>query len=265
MGEAGLAQLAVVDHVDAEIDLLPDDLLDGLARPRGRRPLLRQPSRRPRLEHRENVRGARKTPGMRGEDPVGAPPHGRLALDARAPDPLGGRRHVDAPGSGRAQRVVDRVHDRRRRPSGRVLPRSLHAEGVVGLRQLVELHRDGREIVGTRNRVVHEARGQGLPAHGVEDDVLHQRLSDPLRGTAVHLAVDDQGIDGPSHVGDDQVPLEPHGAVVRIDRHLGDVATVGVHVACRDEVGLGDEPPARAFRRRGDRKSLTPRSVPATV
>ena len=74
--EARLAHLAVVDHVDAQLDLLPDDLPDRLSEPRAIGPVVHAPSRRSRLDQLEKVGGTGQAAGMSGENAMRAALHG---------------------------------------------------------------------------------------------------------------------------------------------------------------------------------------------
>src|SRR6266851_1817602 len=74
--EPWLAHFAVVDHVDAELDLLPDDLPDRLSEPRVMGRVVHAASRRPRLDQLEEVGGTGQAAGVSGEDTIRAALHG---------------------------------------------------------------------------------------------------------------------------------------------------------------------------------------------
>ena len=91
--EAGLAHLAVVDHVDAKLHLLVHDVPDRPAEPDGVRGHVHGPARRSRGEHLEQVDGPRKATRVGRENPVRAPVHRSLHWHRS-------RRHqVQAPGA----------------------------------------------------------------------------------------------------------------------------------------------------------------------
>src|SRR5713226_9963821 len=73
--EARLAHLPVVDHVDAELDLLPDDLPDRLSEPRVMKRVVHAPSGRSRLDQLEKVGGTGQAAGMSGENAMRAALH----------------------------------------------------------------------------------------------------------------------------------------------------------------------------------------------
>jgi hypothetical protein len=60
--EAGLAHLAVVDHVDAELYLPPHDVPDRLPEPAGVRGRVHGPARRSRRDHLEQSTGRGRLP-----------------------------------------------------------------------------------------------------------------------------------------------------------------------------------------------------------
>ena len=63
-----------------------------------------------------------------------------------------------------------------------VFPCAFDAEGFVGLRQLVQLDGQRRQVVSTRENVLHEAARQRLAGSRLETNVLHQGLPDALSG-----------------------------------------------------------------------------------
>ena len=83
---------------------------------------------------------------------------------------------------------------------------------------------EGRQVVGARHGVVHEARRQQLAGVLVVMHALQQRLPHPLRDTAMHLALDDHRVDDVAEIvgGDELDNLGRSG--LRIDLDLTDVA-----------------------------------------
>ena len=79
-----------------------------------------------------------------------------------------------------AQRIDDRVHDRLRRGDAAGLARALDAERIGRRRQLDEGDVEGRQVVGARQRVIHQRAAQQLARVRVVDGVLEQRLADAL-------------------------------------------------------------------------------------
>ena len=92
------------------------------------------------------------------------------------------------------------VHDRRRRTDRAGFAATLRAERIVRARRDLGRHLERRQIVGARQRVVHEAAGQQLAGLRVVDAVLDQRLADALREPAMDLALDDHRIDDVAEV-----------------------------------------------------------------
>jgi hypothetical protein len=73
--EARLAELAVIDDVDAEIDLLADNLGDRGAQARGVRLLVDRLAPLPRLHNIEQIGGTRQAADMSGENSLAASLH----------------------------------------------------------------------------------------------------------------------------------------------------------------------------------------------
>src|SRR5262245_28396765 len=202
-------------------------------------------------------------------DPCGVPERSVLPLswlpEKGAPDSFRGGGHVDVGGAGGLQGIADGVHDRGGGARRGVFPCAFDAEGVVGLRQLVQRDGQRRQVVGTREDILHEAARQRLAGSRLETNVLHQGLPDPLSGASVHLAMHDQRIDGPSDVGHDDVALDPQRAIVGVHEHLAGVTAIGVDISRGREIDGGREPAGVASATPATSKRPTPRSVPATV
>ena len=78
--EARLAELAVVDHVDAELDLPAHDLADGAAQPRGMGLLVDRLALLLGLDRGEQIGGPRQAADMSGENAIAACFHWVLAF-----------------------------------------------------------------------------------------------------------------------------------------------------------------------------------------
>ena len=79
-----------------------------------------------------------------------------------------------------------------------------------------------------RHDVIAEAAGDHLATLLVVNDVLAKHLAQTLHHRAVHLPFDDGVADDMAAVIHRQIRNDIGNAGVRIDFHLGDVATVGV-------------------------------------
>ena len=93
------------------------------------------------------------------------------------------------------KRVDNGIDDRRRRADGAGLAATFDAERIVRARGHFGGDFERRQIVGARHRVIHVGAGDQLAGLAVVDAAFEQRLTDPLRKPAVHLAFDDHGID----------------------------------------------------------------------
>ena len=71
--------------------------------------------------------------------------------------PLRRGRHVHRAGPGHLQCISQRVHHRRRRAGGGALPGPLDAQRVVGLRNLVQLDIERRQVIGAGQRIAQKA------------------------------------------------------------------------------------------------------------
>src|SRR5260370_27787942 len=83
--EARLAELAVVDDVDAQLDLLVHDLGDRPAQPRGVRLLVHALALLLGLDHVEQIGGTRQAADMGGENSLGASLHCASPLPPPSP------------------------------------------------------------------------------------------------------------------------------------------------------------------------------------
>ncbi len=115
------------------------------------------------------------------------------------------------------------VHQRRRRTDRTRLAAAFRTDRVVRAGRDLGRDRERRQIVRARQRIVHQAAGQQLPALRIVDAVLEQGLPDALRKTAVHLPLDDHRIDDVAEIVAGGELRDHHYARVRIDLHLADM------------------------------------------
>src|SRR5262249_14153039 len=106
----------------------------------------------------------------------------------------GGERKV-----GRAEGGLDRRGDDRGDREHAGFADALGAERVQVRRRLEMIDLDRRDLVASRQRVVHEAGRERLPGRVVAN-LLEQRAAQAERHRAVDLALDDCGIDETSAV-----------------------------------------------------------------
>jgi Zn-dependent protease with chaperone function len=158
------------------------------------------------------------------------------ALDGLA-DAAGEGRGPGEAHAQRRQRVVDGVDDRRRWRDRAALAQPLDAQGIAGGGVLQVLALDGGQVVGARQRVVHQRAGQQL-AGVVVRHVLEKSSAHALGHPAVDLALDDDGVDHHAAIVGDHVAEQPHPARVGIDLDLRDVH--GARVGDRGDVVVGD-------------------------
>src|SRR5215470_6254588 len=170
------------------------------------------------------------------------PPGGRgneeLSTSTRMhglPDALGRHRHVEVADAERRQRVVHRVHQRRKRAHCARLAYALGAQGIHLGRYLVRIHVEERHVVGARHGVVHERAGEELAGAGIVHEMLEEGLAEALHDAAVDLPLDEERVDHPSHVVDHRVAHHAHRARGLIDLHLAHVAAIGERHAGRHE------------------------------
>ena len=95
-----------------------------------------------------------------------------------------------------------------------LMPSGLEGQGVSVIADL-----EGRQVVGARHAVIHEARGHEL-AVVVVDRAFQQRLADALRDAAMHLALDDHRIDEVAEIVDRRPAVDRDDAGFRIDLDL---------------------------------------------
>src|SRR5450759_4106624 len=96
----------------------------------------------------------------------------------RLPHALRRRRHFDIPDAERRERVDDRVDHRRRRADRAGFAAALDPERVVRARRDFGADLERRQVVGARQRVVHQGAGQQLAALAIIDAAFKQRLTD---------------------------------------------------------------------------------------
>ena len=98
-----------------------------------------------------------------------------------------------------------------------------------------------RHIAGPGQRVVHEGAGEQLPGAGFVDRMFEQGLADAGGNTAVDLAFDHEGIDDCASILGDDIAVQRHGAGLRVDLDLADVAAGGRSAVFRPVAGGGGE------------------------
>jgi len=101
----------------------------------------------------------------------------RLRQFQRPPNAFRCRWHIDMRHTVRAQRIDDRVDQRRRAANRPRLARALHPQRIGRAGNLQQFHLDIRELVGMRQRVVHETARQQLPGLRIIDRVLQRTIS----------------------------------------------------------------------------------------
>ena len=94
-----------------------------------------------------------------------------------------------------------------------------------------------RHIAGPGQRVVHEGAGEQLPGAGFVDCMFEQGLADAGGNTAVDLAFDHEGIDDCASILGDDIAVQRHGAGLRVDLDLADVAAGGRSAVFRPVAG----------------------------
>ena len=108
---------------------------------------------------------------------------------------------------------------------------------------LVEDDRERRELVGLRDRVVHQAAGEELTAPVVHH-FFHEPGADALGGASLKLGLDDHRIDGSTRIVNDRVREQADLARLHVDLdHRGVRAErprdgVGIEVGARVEPWL---------------------------
>jgi len=96
--------------------------------------------------------------------------------------------------------VNDSIYDRRRCAHRSRLARALDAKRIGGRRHVVGRERKHRNIAGAWHGVVHERTGQELPAVGVVDRMLEQRLADSLYDSTMDLALEQERVNGVAEI-----------------------------------------------------------------
>ena len=126
----------------------------------------------------------------------------------------------------RAQRVHHRVRNRGSRTGRPTFPDAFDAHRVVGTGRDSSLGFEHRQVGGGGEEVGREVAGQQLPVL-VVDDAFVERLGEPLRDRAVHLAVDDHRIDHRAAVVDRDVTEDGDRTGLPVDVDLREVRTKG--------------------------------------
>src|SRR2546428_2764746 len=139
------------------------------------------------------------------------------------------------------ERVLDGVGDGWRTRDGAAFAHALDPELVDHRAMLDQLHFDRRQVVGARDRVIHERAGQEL-ASVIVDHGLHQPSTDTLGGAPVELPLDDHRVDGASRVVDDEELQQPHGERLHIDLDDRGLHAEGPRDRLRIEVRADAEP-----------------------
>src|SRR5436190_2180137 len=147
---------------------------------------------------------------------------GFVLLD-RAPQALGGQRHLDMADAERLQRVDDGVGDRRRSADRAGLAAAFDSERVVGAQRHMRRQREIRQIVGARHRVIVVRAGQQLTGFLVVDAAFEDGLANPLRQPAMHLAGDDHRVDDAAEIVRRREVDDLQPAGVGIDLDFGDM------------------------------------------
>src|SRR5947209_12395903 len=139
------------------------------------------------------------------------------------------------------QRVHGGVHDGRRNGDAPGLAQPLGTQRIAGRGRVHLLERDGRHVVGARDRVVHQGAGEELPV-AIVDDRLEQGLAEPLRERAVELALGEERVDHRAGVIHPHEPLDDEHAGFAVDPHRRDDGAEAPHLALRLEVRARLEP-----------------------
>src|ERR1700682_1013718 len=114
----------------------------------------------------------------------------------RLPDLQRRERHIEMSHAEGRECVHDSADDGWWRTETPGLPRTLGAERVGWRRRgLVDLEREARHVVGTRQRIVHQ-RGRQELASIVIDNGFTESLGNALGNAAVELPMDDHWMDG---------------------------------------------------------------------
>ena len=122
-------------------------------------------------------------------------------------------------------------------PMAPASPQPLHAHGVGGAGgagggEDLEV----RHVVGARHAVVHVGAGEQLAAV-VIDGPLGQGLAYALDETAMHLTLDDHGVDDIAEIVDGGHPLDGGDTGIGVDLHLADIGAGGEGEIGRVEEG----------------------------
>ena len=120
------------------------------------------------------------------------------------------------------QRIHHRIDERRRAANRARFTRALHAKRIGLTRDFDEIHINIRQVIGARQRVIHEGCRQKLAAFRIKGSAFQHGLANALRHTPMHLAAHDQRVQRMADI------INHH-----IIRNLDD-AGIGVHLnLCR--------------------------------
>ena len=126
----------------------------------------------------------------------------------------------------RAERVDDGVHDRGEGANIAGLAGPLDTQRVGLGRHRVLVHLEGRDLVGTRQTVIHQGAREQLARAPVIHQMLSEGLADPLHHPTMDLAFKRKLVDDGADIVDDDIAQHFGSAGLGIDLDLADVAAV---------------------------------------
>ncbi len=128
---------------------------------------------------------------------------------------------------GHAKCVGQRRNYRLRRADGAGLARSLHPENIVLAGNVAEADIESRQIIGTRQRVIHQRAGDKL-ALRVKGRMFMKRLADPLRDPAMHLTFQHQRVDHRAEIIHHRIAQDIDLAGTRVHFKLDHMGAIGI-------------------------------------
>src|SRR5580704_10363240 len=188
-------------------------------------------------------------------------PHRLLPVDRGA---QARRRHRQV-AHAHADRVGDRVGDRRHRWHDRHLADAAGAERVAWVRVLDQNRLDHRQVGGYGHSVIEEARVIEAPVL-VVDVFFVERPADTLRHAALDLALDIGGVNGPADILDRRIAQDLDLARLLVDLDVADMRRKAGAGALRVDRQLGADRtagPSRFECNLGQRQRLEAASVGA--
>src|SRR5690606_13315560 len=135
--------------------------------------------------------------------------------------------HVELRHAQGLERVENRIDHRWRLTDGTGFAAALCAQGVVGSGGADGIDLELGEVVVAWHCVVHERGGEQLDGLGVVDEVLQQRLTNPLHDATVHLALHDHRVDDGAEVVHRAELVHTGEAGGRVHLHFADVGAGG--------------------------------------